>query len=208
MLGLLIFVKLLNTHIMNVKVLTNSLYNSTTNVIYPSIENIAFLVDCGDIDPIQKDYIEKGLTIKSVLLTHGHFDHIYGLNRIVNLFPNIRIYTNYNGKEMLSNSRKNMSYYHNSSFVFDYPNNIIVVKDGAKIELTDGIIARALFTPGHNPSCITWIVGDAVFTGDSLIPGLKTVTNLPGGDKNMAAESKKIIMEIVKGKTIYPGHKV
>ncbi len=193
---------------MNVNVITNSLYNSTTNVIYKSIENIAYLVDCGDVDIIRKDHIEKGLTIKSVFLTHGHFDHIYGLNEAVRLFPDVRIYTNLNGKDMLLNPRKNMSYYHNSPLIFGYPENIVVVEDGEEVELTDGIIAKAVFTPGHNPSCITWVVGDAIFTGDSLIPGLKTVTNLPGGDKKQAAESEKLIMELAKGKIIYPGHKV
>ena len=63
-------------------------------------------------------------------------------------------------------------------------------------------------TPGHNPGCITWAIGDAVFTGDAYIPGIKTVTNLPGADKALAAQSELSILKLAEGKQIFPGHKI
>ncbi len=81
-------------------------------------------------------------------------------------------------------------------------------KDGDIIDLGHNIRAQAFFTPGHNPSCITWKIGDAIFTGDSYIPGLKTVTNLPGGNKAHAEESVALIKELSKDKFIYPGHEI
>ncbi len=144
--------------------------------------------------------------VSAVLLTHAHFDHIYGLNQVVELNPKVRVFTNEVGKEMLLNARKNMSLYNDTPFVFEYPERIVMVNDREEIDLGNGVIAKAVFTPGHNPSCITWIIGDALFTGDVYIPGLKTVTNLPGGNKQQAQESLELIQELAQKRTVYPGH--
>lgn len=159
------------------------------------------LVDAGD-------EWEGFVGIKSVLLTHGHFDHIYGLNKLVEMNPDVVVYTNEAGKEALLNPKKNMSHYHETPFVFNFPDNIHIVCDGERLSFGDGLTAEAHFTPGHNPGCITWIMGDAVFSGDALIPGIKTVTNLPGSDKTLAAESEKLIKKLAEGKQIFPGHKI
>lgn len=100
-----------------------------------------------------------------------------------------------------------MSRYHETPFVLEYPENIIPINDGDEIDLGNGLIAKAIFTPGHNPSCITWIIGDAVFTGDSYIPGIKTVTNLPHSNKSQAIESEKLIIKLCESRTIFSGHK-
>lgn len=144
--------------------------------------------------------------VSTVLLTHGHFDHIYGLNDLFKISPEAKVYTNDKGKEMLLNARKNMSHYHGVPFVFEYPDSIVLVKDGDEVDLGNGLIAKAIFTPGHNPSCITWLKDDALFTGDAYISGIKTVTNLPGGNKIQAEESISLIKKLSLGRTIYPGH--
>ncbi len=158
------------------------------------------------IDP--GDSWDGFLSLDTVLLTHAHLDHIYGLNRVLELNPDVKVFTNKWGKEALLNDKLNLSRFHGSPFVFNYPNVIRSVEDGEKVNLKEGLVAKAMFTPGHNPSCITWIIGNKVFTGDSYIPGVGIVTNLPRGNKIQAAESEKRILELSSGKTVYPGHKV
>lgn len=143
-----------------------------------------------------------------VLLTHAHFDHIYGLNRLLELNPSALVYTNLDGREALLNDKKNMSRYHESPFIFNFPDSIRLVTDGEIVHLGESLSAEAHFTPGHNPSCITWVVGDAVFSGDAYIPGIRTVTNLPGSDKDQALRSEILIKSLAEGKQIYPGHKI
>lgn len=166
------------------------------------------LIDCGETDPIRQYVCNSSRTNIDVLLTHAHFDHIYGLNELCVLFPMVKVYTNEYGRDMLLNSKKNMSFYHEKPFIFMYPENIVTVKDGDELICGDNLIAKAVFTSGHNPSCITWLIDDSVFTGDSYIPGIKTVTNLPGGNKIEAEQSIKLIKDISSGKKIYPGHKL
>jgi len=146
--------------------------------------------------------------VSAVLLTHAHFDHIYGLNELLGISPGARVYTNPIGKDMLLNARKNLSLYHETPFVFEHPEAVVIVNDGMTVNLGNGRSARAVFTPGHNPSCITWVVGSHVFTGDSYIPGIKTVTNLPDGNRFQANESEDLIKSISKDKVILPGHNV
>lgn len=146
--------------------------------------------------------------IDVVLLTHAHFDHIYGLNRVIELNPDVKICTNEYGREMLLNARKNLSFYHESPFVISNSSCIKTVEDGEEISFGNEMTAKAIFTPGHNPSCITWLIGDAIFSGDSYIPGIKTVTNLPAGNKKHAEESLNLIKQIANNRTIYPGHKI
>ncbi len=171
----------------------NTLFNS-----------ISYRFDGCLIDP--GDVWEAFERVTAVLLTHVHFDHVYGLNELLKLSPDALVYTNDVGREMLLDVRENMSLYHETPFVFEHPGHVKVVNHGDEIGLGCGMVARAVFTPGHNPSCITWVVGDMVFSGDSLIPGIRTVTNLHGGNKVEAAESESLIKQISTGKTIYPGH--
>lgn len=171
----------------------NSLFNSMSYAFK------GIIVDPGDM-------WEGFNNVSKVLLTHAHFDHIYGLNSVIKFSPEAKVFTNEKGKEMLLNTRKNLSIYNETPFVFDYPDRIVIVKDSEEINLGNDLTAKAIFTPGHNPSCITWIIRDAVFTGDAYIPGIKTVTNLPGGNRLLATSSELKIQKISSERVIYPGH--
>lgn len=184
--------------------IVNSLFTSCTYIL--GERSYTCLVDCGDIEPLQPLLMDKML--KGVLLTHAHFDHIYGLNELLKLFPNTLVYTNESGKEALLDARKNMSLYHETPFIFEFPENIRIVNNGDEIALCEILIAKVLATPGHHPSCLSYIIEDAIFTGDSYIPGTKVVTNLPKGNKKQAQESIDKILAMSEGRTIYPGHYV
>lgn len=184
--------------------LTNSFFNSQTYMLANDRSDDVWLMDCGDVEQIVRHIGTK--TLLGVMLTHAHFDHIYGLNDLLKQFPDALVYTNECGKEGLLNARKNMSFYHETPFVFEYPENIRIVNDGDEIELSEGLKAQVVSTPGHHPSCLSYIIDDAIFTGDSYIPGTKVVTNLPRGDKRQAQESLEKIMQLSKTLTVYPGH--
>ena len=186
---------------MPIRQVVNSIFNSCTYVLTRGGET--WLVDCGDLDGILP-LIDGNL--RGVLLTHAHFDHIYGLNHLLTLFPGLTIVTNESGREGLLSDKLNFSRYHEEPFILDTSENIRVIGDGDSIPLFEGVNARAVFTPGHSPSCVTWIVGDAIFTGDSYIPGVKTVTAFPHSNKEQAAQSEMLIKRLAKSRRIYPGH--
>lgn len=183
--------------------------NQVVNSVFRSCSYIlthaghSWLVDCGDVDQIVP-YI-KG-TLCGILLTHGHFDHIYGLNQLLNLYPDVPVYTNDYGQETLYDDKLNFSKFYGNTLQLQPVNNIRILHDGDEFELFDGVSVHAVFTPGHSPCCVTWVLDDMMFTGDSYIPGIKTVTNLPHCDKKQAACSEILIKKLAEHRTVYPGH--
>ena len=173
--------------------IVNRIFNSVTYIVPINGQKDCYLVDCGDVELI----ISQGWQIKSVLLTHVHTDHIYGLNKLIDSFPNVSIYTNEYGKEALLNPKLNFSRYHEDvdDFIITRPDNVVVIKEEGLLHLIGGNEINVLFTPGHDPSCLSYCVGGIVFTGDSYIPDVKIVTSLP--------KSKYFCITVLKLETFY-----
>ena len=194
---------------LNVNYVTNTVFSSRTYWLTENNQNDIWLVDCGDIEIIVKK-LPKNSRIVGVLLTHVHFDHIYGLNQLMCQFPDCKVYTNDFGQKSLIDPKRNFSRYHTDveDFVFEYPESIVVIGEGEKIELFEGVYADVYYTPGHDESCLCYEVGENLFTGDAYIPGIKTVTTFPHSSKKKAMESDLRISSMARGMTIYPGHTI
>lgn len=161
-------------------------------------------MDCGDVEKV----IEQGWNVKGVLLTHAHCDHIYGLNKLMEAFPEALVYTNVSGKEGLLNPRWNFSQYHEDveDFEFAHPENVRVIEEECTINL-GGMQVAVFIVPGHDPSCLAFRIGDVLYTGDAYIPGVKVVTTFPRSNKQHAAESLARLQQLeVSGLKVMPGH--
>lgn len=190
--------------------IVNSVFTSRTYILTQKGCSSVWLVDCGDVTPLMNMLSSMGgdsYMIKGVLLTHVHYDHIYGLPRLTEMFPPLRVYTNEYGKKALTDIRVNYSKYHNDPIVYE-SENVVTCDEGSVIELFDGVLAKVYYTPGHNPSCLTYEVGDYLFTGDAYIPGIKVVTTLKGGNKVESAESVERILRLAEGKVVCAGHEI
>ena len=181
---------------------TNSIFKSNSYVLIDGTD--CWIIDVGDCKDILQ--IVQGLDLKGVFLTHVHYDHIYGLNKLANTIDGIRVYTNLAGQKALMDPIENLSFFHDDPFTFAYPERLVTVDDNQSVLLTSETSIQALFTPGHSETCITWFINDSIFTGDSLIPGIKTVVKLPGGDHLKSVESEQNILALAQDKHIYSGH--
>ena len=193
----------------DIKYLTNSFFFSRTYWLSEKQDNKIWLVDCGDIEEVIKQ-IPTQSVIAGVLLTHVHFDHIYGLNRLMKMMPDCVIYTNDFGQKSLTDPKRNFSRYHTDidDFVFEHPEKVVVVGEGDKIELFEGAYADVFYTPGHDESCLCYEVEENLFTGDAYIPGVKTVTTFPHSSKKKAMESDLRLSSMARGMKVWPGHTI
>ena len=193
-----------------VEYVINTVFTSRTYILSNDKKKEFWLVDCGDVEPLVKRMASSAnspFIVKGVLLTHVHYDHIYGLPQLKRLFPDMAVYTNMFGREALKDERLNYSRYHEDPIVFE-SDDVIICEEGTVINLFEGIDAKVYHTPGHNPSCLTYEVGEYLFTGDAYIPGKKVITTLKGSDKGQAIESVERIKSLSEKKIVCPGHEV
>lgn len=193
---------------MKIKKFTNSILSSNSYIIFKEGESEAWLVDPGDSHPIFNWLRDNNKIIRGILLTHYHFDHIYGVNDICEKFPELKIYASELSLVGLFSPKINSSYYLETPYTVSFK-NITVIGNNSEIELfNSGQKAKVLFTPGHNNDCISFEIGKYLFTGDALIPGVKVHTKSKKGDKLIAHKSISRIYGNYPGDTIIcPGHK-
>lgn len=189
--------------------ITNSVFKSKTYILSCEGEDKAWLVDIGDVDPVLAYLAEKKLSVAGVFLTHGHFDHMYGLPALIDRAPGAMVYATAYTQEAIASEKLNLSKYSGMPIVRYQGDNVVVVKDGDEMELFHGEAPMTfLETPGHNPGCLTMVVSDNVFTGDAFIPGIGANTTVPKADKALAQKSLERILKLRAGKRVFPGHVV
>jgi glyoxylase-like metal-dependent hydrolase (beta-lactamase superfamily II) len=190
---------------MEVKQLVNSVFTSNTYIVSDNNSDWVWLIDVGDIKGVLNS-LTKGTYVKGVFITHPHFDHIYGINKLVDLFPECLVFTSEDGKQGLFSDKLNLSYYHNDPITF-LGSNIQILRENDTIELFENYFLEALETPGHNWGCLTYKIGNYLFTGDSYIPNVPVVTKLKGGDRESNKKSLQKIKDNISENTIIcPGH--
>ena len=164
-----------------------------------------YLVDCGDYDKIL-DTLE-GQMLKGIFLTHCHQDHIYGIEKVLAKFPYAKVYCSQKTRDGLKDDNLNLSYIiPEFYFCFTQEKSVVVLDEG--IHSIDGMKVEVVFTPGHSEDCLSYIIEDCIFTGDSYIPFAKVFTKWPTSNKALALENETRLKEIAETRKlkVYPGH--
>lgn len=157
-----------------------------------------------------------------VLLTHEHYDHISGVNRLRELLP-CRVVCTEACAALIGNPRKNFAAYsaalvmtkterEQAEFIRFVDPQYTCRADWAyerQAELRwEDLTLTLREAPGHSPgSQIIEIGGRWYFTGDSLIPGTKVITRFPGGSQKAFEEITRPLLERIQpGSALFPGH--
>lgn len=115
---------------LTVKSIVNTILESKTYIL--EVDRLDFwIVDPGDVEKIM-EIVDKDRVLKGILLTHIHYDHIYGLPALVRIFPSAIIYTNEAGIKALASVKLNLSKYYGTPMVY-WGENIKVVRKQSKI---------------------------------------------------------------------------
>lgn len=188
--------------------ITNTIFSSQTYVIYKKGCETAWIVDIGDVNPLLSFLEKLHLNVEGVFLTHAHFDHIYGLEALVEKFPECKVYVCEYAKQALASEKLNMSKYHGTPINYSR-DNMVVVKEGESMKLFNEEPEILFYeTPGHNPGCLTMVIGNLIFTGDAYIPGIGVNTIPPKSDKKLAKISLERILKLAEGKIVLSGHHI
>lgn len=145
--------------------------------------------ECIVVDPGSKsddnlfDFLEEeGFVPQYIVLTHEHFDHCWGVNEFVEKYR-VPIVCSELCADYIKYEKKNCSvfYDNNERFVINSPT--ISVESLNYVLPFAGTELHFFATPGHTDASVCFTVCKYLFTGDTLIKDLRTVTKLPTGSQ-------------------------
>ena len=164
----------------------------------------AAVVDPGDdADRILHSLAESSLTVKFIINTHGHFDHV-GANKRLHEVTGAPILIHPLDAPMLNQLSASASAWGLSADNSPEPDRKI--DDGDKISFGD-ITLTVIHTPGHTPGGISLHAGKDVFVGDTLFAGSIGRTDFPGGSFETLRESiQKKLFKLDDEVRVHTGH--
>lgn len=165
---------------------------------------IAAVIDPGDeTERILLALARSSLTLKNIINTHGHFDHVSG-NKKLKDATGAEILIHSLDAPMLRHISASAAYFGLSSD--DSPAPDRTVNEGDTIAFGE-VILEVIHTPGHTPGGISLSTDGVVFVGDTLFAGSIGRTDLPGGDYDTLISSiRKKLFQLPDTVRVLCGH--
>ncbi len=152
-------------------------------------KKIAVIDPAWDVPFLRKQAQKQGFEITLILLTHGHPDHVNGLNEILSSFP-VPVYISQKEAAMFKPKCQGLK----------------EIAPNEKIKIGN-IEIECLHTPGHSPGCQCFLVGNQMISGDTLFVDGCGRCDLPGSDPRQMYDSLyNKIMKLPDSLIFYPGH--
>ena len=148
---------------------------------------------------------KEGLTPEAILLTHGHFDHIFGAAFLQKKYG-IPVFMHPSDKKTVRLSPAFAAYF--SSRVLDASFVTTDISDGEILSLS-GLEIKVIATPGHTPGGVCYYIGSegVLLSGDTLFAGSIGRSDLPGGDYDLLIRSVLDRLMVLPPETdVIPGH--
>jgi glyoxylase-like metal-dependent hydrolase (beta-lactamase superfamily II) len=163
----------------------------------------ALVIDpAADCEKIVQEAADRGYTIKYIVNTHCHVDHIMGNKRMKDL----------TGAEIIIHEKEAYSLVHQSPYSVSMfggepsPPANITVKDGDYINIGETSL-QVIHTPGHSPGSMSLYHKGMVFTGDTLFVGGVGRTDLDGGSLEvLLASIRNKLFTLPDDTVVAPGH--
>lgn len=171
--------------------------------IIASDKNNAVAVDIGaEAESFMQCLDENGLTLKKIILTHGHFDHIGAVAEIQRI-TNAEVYIHTKDAPMMTDGKACLADFVGGLF---HPiEEFTEIFDGTVITV-DELNFKTISTPGHTQGSVCYICGDAMFSGDTLFYQSIGRTDLPGGSFFTMSKTLAMLKNLDGDYTVYPGH--
>ncbi|RJQ78173.1 MBL fold metallo-hydrolase [Pseudonocardiaceae bacterium YIM PH 21723] len=173
------------------------------------------IVDPGQdsLGPLAETLIKHELTPAAVLLTHGHFDHVFDATPTCDKFG-VAAYIHPADKHLLSDplagiSRESAAFF-GGKLELTEPADLVEITDGQELELA-GMRISVIHTPGHTAGSVFYRVETddtrLIFAGDTLFAGSIGRTDLPGGDHTVMLETLRTrVLPLADDTIVLPGH--
>jgi glyoxylase-like metal-dependent hydrolase (beta-lactamase superfamily II) len=160
--------------------------------------------DTASADRLIEHVRNKDLNVRWILETHVHADH---LTSAPYLQSELGGQTAIGGNVVEVQEVFAEAFHAGESFSKDGSQWDILVAEGQELELGSATI-KVMETPGHTPACVSYLIADAVFVGDTIfMPDYGTARcDFPGGDANILYNSVQRILELPDQTRVFTCH--
>jgi len=173
--------------------------------VYREGSSKVIFIDPADYgDQIFQAMKNNGFEVAAILLTHGHFDHIWGCSRLRQL-TSAPVYAYEGEEEVLLSSDLNVSA--GAGRACTVKANTLL-KDGEEVTI-EGMTFKLIATPGHTQGSCCYYFEEAhmLISGDTLFEESVGRTDLPTGSMSTLVRSvKDKLFELPDDVVVYPGH--
>ena len=178
---------------------------ANTYLVCDETSRLGFIVDLGGYSKELKNIIEKNdIQIQYIVLTHGHGDHIGGVQEHLRDFPDAKVVCSRAEEKMLLDPELNEAHHFGPEKVSFNPD--ILVDDGDTLTVGN-MTMKFIMTPGHTEGGMCILIDDVLFSGDTLFCRSIGRTDLAGGDFRTIMESIKKKLFLLPDETqVLPGH--
>lgn len=180
------------------------IFDANNYLLFDEESKEAVLIDCSEAKQEILDKIkELGAKVKYILLTHGHFDHVMGVNEMKELLS-CEVLIHEKDVEWLARINNALTMFNMPPVETPKHDKTFVNNDKIQIGKHEITI---LHTPGHTQGSVCFKVNNDLFSGDTLFKNAVGRTDLYGGDWLMIQNSIKDVLFNLPDETIvYPGH--
>ena len=165
----------------------------------------ALLIDPGsDADTIAKRILELKLNLIGILNTHAHYDHIGAVAKLQEEFE-VPFYLNSLDKKLMRQANLYRIIFEGTEFINIPMIDFLLSSHNEKLVIGSFEI-DSIFTPGHTEGGTSFLIGNNLFSGDTLLYSGPGRVDLPGGDAQKLNESFSILKGLNPNHLVYPGH--
>lgn len=190
---------------MKIKTLNNYMTDENTYMVYDENTKNGIVIDPGyNCGGILKAASDDGITIKYVIITHCHYDHISDMEELRKK-TSAKLVSGDKASINITDPGINLSY-SGLGYELSARKSDIVLKDNEEITL-DSLNIKCIYTPGHTNCGVCYLINNSLFTGDTVFLRSIGRSDLPTGDSHTLINSIKTrIYSLNDDIDIYPGH--
>ncbi|MFM7029381.1 MAG: MBL fold metallo-hydrolase [Chakrabartia sp.] len=190
--------------------------NTVTYLVHDPLSRAAAIIDpvldftprnaritTASADALLEEVARAGLDLRYILETHAHADHLSAAHHLREKTGAPVVI----GAHITKVQASFAPLFEADDVVPDGSAFDILLGDGDTLPLGQ-LTIKALHTPGHTPACLTYVIGDAAFVGDTLfMPDYGTArADFPGGDARTLYQSIRRILALPPATRIFVGH--
>lgn len=189
---------------MLIKKFNTGILDVNTYVLIDENTKEAIIIDLGgNFEEISNYINNNSAQLKYILNTHGHFDHIMG-EKTAQDSINIPIYMHKEDEFLVVNLPSQMAMWGMKSV--EPPQITDFIDENSNLSIGNEAI-KIFHTPGHSPGGLSFLIGNNLFSGDTLFRESVGRCDLPGGDFSILKKSiKEKLFKLPEDTVVYPGH--